>query len=385
MTSEQPLSGVPALVLGAGFGTRLRPLTDYVPKPTIPVLGRPLIGHPLIQLYAAGCWDVHVNAFHQAARMQATLDAWVQRRLLRMTLRWSVEGPDILGTGGALRRIEPQIAGKGPILLLNGDAIVGADLPALWAEHQRHDAVATLLCVAHPDAHRYNNLRVTPDGRVIDTPGGGRPPGVTDEDVAQARATVFCGIHVIEPSVLATLPPDGTESCIIRQGYAPLLRAGATVRAVVVGPELFFHDVGTPERYLNAQEALLRAPEFLPVGQGFDRKEAVFQEASYAIDADGREYGNPDVVEGLASATLEAPVFFGPRNVLEPGCTIGPHASLGALNRVGAGAAVRDSALWSQVEVAAGERVEGSIVARLGGDRRLLSGRPDRKRDSARF
>ncbi len=376
MTSEQLLSDVPALVLGAGFGTRLRPLTDHVPKPTIPVLGRPLIGHPLIQLYAAGCWDVHVNAFHHAERLQATLDAWVQRRLLRMRLHWSVEGPDILGTGGALRRIQPQIRGRGPILLLNGDAIVGMDLPALWAEHQQHDAVATLLCVAHPDAHKYNNIRVTPDGRVIDTPGGGRPPGVTDEDVAAAQATVFCGVHVIDPSVLESLPPDGTESCIVRQGYAPLLRAGATIRAQVVGPELFFHDVGTPERYLDAQAALMEAPEFLPVGEGFDRKEAIFQEASYAIDASGREYGNPDVVQGLASATLEAPVFFGPRNVLEPGCVIGPNASLGALNTVGAGAVVRDSALWSQVELGAGERVEGKLVAKLGGERRTVDGRP---------
>jgi len=53
------LAGVPALVLGAGFGTRLRPLTEHIPKPVIPLLGRPLIGHPLIHLYAAGCTQVH--------------------------------------------------------------------------------------------------------------------------------------------------------------------------------------------------------------------------------------------------------------------------------------------------------------------------------------
>ncbi len=102
---EQPLAGVPALVLGAGFGTRLRPLTEHIPKPVIPLLGRPLIGHPLIHLYAAGCTQVHINAFHHSKRLMTAMDAWVQRRLLKMGLHWSIEAPAILGTGAIEKRV----------------------------------------------------------------------------------------------------------------------------------------------------------------------------------------------------------------------------------------------------------------------------------------
>ena len=378
--SHLPLHGVRALVLGAGFGTRLLPLTRHVPKPVVPMLGRPLIGHPLIHLYAAGCHEAWVNSHHMANKLAASLDAWVQRRLQRMRVHYSVEQPTILGTGGALKRLEAELTPNGsPFLLLNGDSILNMDLPALWAAHKARrggGTVATLLCIPHPDAKAYGAVRVDAEGRIVDMAGLGRPPGVTDADVEAATPTVFCGVHVIEPAVLDILPADGTESGIVRQGYAPLINDGVDVRAFMLSPETLFHDVGTPTRYLDAQSDLMSGRPFLPVPEGVDPQEAVFQEASYAVDAHGREYGNPDSVQGLSKATLHPPFFFGPRNELAPGATIGPNASIGALNVIAAGATVRDSALWSQVEVGAGERLEGVLAARLGGERLVVDGRP---------
>jgi len=183
MTPPQPLAGVPALVLAAGLGTRLRPLTTHFPKPAVPVLGRPLLGHPLIHLYAAGCQDVHVNAFHAADRLQVLTDAWAQRRLQQMRLVWSVEAPIVLGTGGAIRKLEDELCGSGsPFLLMNGDSILGLDLPELWRAHQRHraeGAKATLFCLPRPDAANYGAVRVAPDGRVLDLAGRGRAPRPT--------------------------------------------------------------------------------------------------------------------------------------------------------------------------------------------------------------
>lgn len=375
---SEPLAGVPALVLGAGFGTRLKPLTDFVPKPAIPVLGRPLLGHALAHLYAAGSRECWVNAHHMADRLEAVLDSWVQRRLLRLTVRWAVEQPRILGTGGAIRNLEEQLA-RDSFLLLNGDSILGLDLGAFWNVHQANragGAAATLLCVPRPDASRYGAVVVADDGRILDLAGLARPPGVTDDEVAAGTPCVFCGVHAIEPQVVKVLPPRGTEACIVRQGYAPLLAAGEDLRAHVV-PDLFFHDVGTPDRYLDAQAALLSAGErrVLPVAEAWSQGEAIFQEASYGVAPDGTEHGRPDSVEGLAGAILEPPFFFGPRNRVEAGARIGPNASIGALNAIGAGAVVRDAALWSQVELAPGATCEGAIVARLGGEDRTLQGR----------
>ncbi len=382
MTSvEQPLSGVPTLVLGAGFGTRMLPLTEHIPKPAIPLLGRPLLGHPLIHLYAGGCQDVYVNTFHQSERLMTAMDSWVQRRLLRMTLQWSIEGPEILGTGGATRKLENELCGNGgPFLMLNGDSILGADLPKLWAAHQRNrdeGALATLLCLPRRDAVDYGAVWVADDGRILDLAGLGRAPGVSDEDLAGATPSIFCGIQIIEPAVVQQLPAAGTKSCIVRQGYAPLISAGSEIRAVLVEPDLLFHDVGTPARYLDAQNELMDGPDklVLPTPPGIDPLEALFQEASYAVDRSGREYGNPDSVDGLAGATIEPPVFFGPRNEVGPGAVVGPHASIGALNSLGANSRVSDAALWSGVRLASGSSMYGEIAAYLGDELLRLRGR----------
>lgn len=364
---------VPALVLAAGLGTRLRPLTEHIPKPAVPVLGRPLMGWALTQLYAAGCTDVWANAFHLADRLQHSVEPWVQRRLLRLRLGWSIEGPDILGTGGALRRLESRLcANGGPFLLLNGDSILGVDLRALLDAHRRNraeGAIATLLCVRHPEAARYGEVKVDADGRILDLNRHAVRPGTTDAARDAAISTVFAGVHVIEPEALRTLPPDGVESCIVRQGYAPRIAGGDDVRAYVVDASTPFFDVGSADRYLDAQAALLRPlaeRPVLSVAPGVDPLEAHFQEASYAVDAAGRTYGTPDAVEGIASAVLEPPFFFGPRNRVEAGARIGPDVSIGAMNTIGAGAVLRDCSLWSGVEIPAGGRCEGRIASRWG-------------------
>ena len=372
MSQTFPLRGMPALALGAGFGTRLLPLTEHVPKPAIPVLGRPLIGYPLIHLYAGGCTDVWINAHHRVDRLKASLEPWVQRRLQSLRLCWSIEQPEILGTGGALRKLESELCGDGPILLLNGDSILGLDLPALVEAHRlnrKEGAVATLLCLPRADAERFGAVRVDDRGRVVDLAGLARRPGTADEEATAALATIFCGVHVLEPEVVRALPPDG-YSCIVRQGYAPLIAAGADVRAVLAPRDLLFHDVGKPGRYLDAQAGLMDGGggRAVAVAEGVDPAEALFQEATYAVDATGREYGSPGAVEGLAGARLEPPFFFGPANRVEPDAVIGPNASLGARNRVGAGATLRDVALWSGVEVPAGGRLEGLIAGTLGGE-----------------
>ncbi len=370
-----------ALVLGAGFGTRLLPLTEHVPKPVIPILGRPLIGHPLIHLYASGCHEAWVNAHHRPERLSATLDAWVQRRLQRMRVHYSVEMPEILGTAGAIRLLEEPLTETGePFLMLNGDALLGMDLGALMAVHRIHraeGALATLLCIERPDAETYGAVvSVDADGRILDFGGLGGLPGVTDADLAAATPTVFCGVHLIEPGVVRHLPPRGTFGCIVRQGYVPLLAQGADIRALILPRDTPFHDVGTPGRYLDAQAALLAGEVELPVGAGVDPAEALFQEAVYAADATGREYGSADSVRGLAGARLEPPFFFGPGNEVGAGAIVGPNASVGALNTIGAGAVIRDAALWAQVEVGAGEKLEGVIAARLDGERAVVDGRP---------
>jgi NDP-sugar pyrophosphorylase family protein len=381
MTSG-PLAGLPALVLGAGFGTRLAPLTEFIPKPAIPMLGRPLIGHPLIHLYAGGCRDVWVNAHHRVDRLQASLDPWLQRRLLKLRVGWSIETPKLLGTAGALRKLERELRRGEPILMLNGDSILGLDLPALVAAHRRNrkeGALATLLCLPDVRADSFGALRVDGRGRILERTGLGGLPGISEAELAGATATIFVGVHVIEPELLDFLPPAGEYACIVRQGYVPMMQKhSADLRAHFADPQMLFHDVGTPGRYLDAQAELL-APggeRALAVGEHVDPRRALLQEASYAVDLDGTEHGSPDSVAGLSGAKLTPPFFFGPANRVEAGARIGPNVTIGAGNTIGSGAVVADAALWSQVQVRPGERLVGVVAAQLGGTRHVLDGRP---------
>ncbi|MCK6526615.1 NDP-sugar synthase [Myxococcota bacterium] len=362
-----------ALVLAAGLGTRLRPLTGVLPKAAVPVLGRPLAAYALVRLYAQGIREVAVNAHHLADRLETALDAWTGRRLQDLRLHYSVEAPAILGTGGGLVKARRHLRG-GPFVVWNADVLTDVELAAAWGAHRERGSKVTMVLVEREDVDRYGAVAADAEGRVVDLAGIAQRPG------APARRGVFTGIQIAGPELLDALPAAG-ESCVVRQGLARLLREGEGVHAV-------FHpgrwtDLGTPQRYLDANLDLLRGDFPLPTAaaEGEDPVErglrALFLDCAYAVDARGVEYGSPHAVEGLDGAVLEPPFAFGPACRLAPGARIGPFAVLGAKATVGAGARVRHALTWSFVELGPGERLERSVAWVEGGERRSIAVDPN--------
>ena len=199
-----------AVVLCAGLGTRLRPLTDTLPKPLVPVGGQPMVHYPLGLLRASGITDVVLNAHYRADQLRATLG---DGRRWGMRLRYSVE-PDLLGTGGGLRHLLPLIDGD-PFFVLNVDQITDVDLGALLDAHCRHDAIATL-AVFHPeDPLPHRRLEVT-EGLLH----GLAPRG--------AAGPVFTGVQVLERRLFTRhTPPD--PSCVVRDFLLPAVEAHESV------------------------------------------------------------------------------------------------------------------------------------------------------------
>src|SRR6266852_3994738 len=115
-----------ALVLAAGYGERLRPLTDTIPKPLVEIGGRPLIHYPLMWLRHAGIRDVAVNVHHLADKIEAALG---RGQALGLAITYSPE-PILLGTGGPLLPLRSYFDGE-PFLILNGDTIMDVDLAAM--------------------------------------------------------------------------------------------------------------------------------------------------------------------------------------------------------------------------------------------------------------
>jgi NDP-sugar pyrophosphorylase family protein len=231
-----------AMILAAGLGTRLRPLTNVTPKPLLPVGGTPLIVWNLLLLKRHGIHDAVINLHHLGPLIQQALGDGQQ---FGLRLTYSHE-PVILGTGGGIKQVEGYFNGE-PFLVLNGDTLFEMDLAALIAFHRQREAAATLVLRRDPDAARWGLVEVNDQAEVLRITGQGRiTTGVT-------HPRMFAGIHILHPRLLRSVPV-GKESSII----------DAYVRGIEEGERIFGYDfdgywtdVGTAERYAQAQQDAL--------------------------------------------------------------------------------------------------------------------------------
>ncbi|CAG0983248.1 partial N-acetylmuramate alpha-1-phosphate uridylyltransferase, partial [Anaerolineae bacterium] len=154
------------MVLGAGLGTRLRPLTDRLPKPVVPLFDRPLAAYALERLFAAGVRDAVMNTHHRAGEVVRALEAHVPEG---MRPRFGHE-PELLGTGGGIRNalsiLRNDVGGGGPMLVINGDVLFWPDLESALALHAQLGAVATMVLREDPRAKELGAIEVDGGGRV---------------------------------------------------------------------------------------------------------------------------------------------------------------------------------------------------------------------------
>lgn len=326
-----------AMILAAGLGTRLRPLTHERPKPLVEVLGTPLLHFALRHALAAGARRVAINTHHLPAAIEEALGPSFEG----VPLTYSHE-PVILGTGGGVRQMAERLGGvSSRFLLLNADALVDVDTRAMVARHEERRPTATLALKDVPGKERFGLLGTDDDDRVRTFAGRTRYAGPV------AKERMFCGVHVIEPALLERLPL-GEESCINRVGYPPLLDEGG----LVIGFDVpgYFCDVGTPERLLEANLLLL---------SGRVRLSHLDPFARFVTEGDRHLAKGARVEPG---ATLEGPVVVDEGAVIEAGARVAPLAVIGKGCRVGAGAVVERAVLQSGAEVGATEGVRDSVL-----------------------
>lgn len=198
-----------ALVLAAGRGERLRPLTNTTPKPLLEIGGRPLIHYPLLMLREAGIREIAINVHHLAAQIEAALGGGV----LGLAITCSPE-PILLGTGGPLIPLRSYFGGES-FLILNSDTIMDLDLPALIALHRERGAVATMALRATASPELYSQIEVDARGQIrrmrllIDRENGrfdDHPPALAPEICSGLRPLMYCGAMICEPAVLDLMP-----------------------------------------------------------------------------------------------------------------------------------------------------------------------------------
>jgi NDP-sugar pyrophosphorylase family protein len=235
----------PALVLAAGLGTRLAPLSTYRAKPAVPVAGQPLIGRILRQLRAAGIERVVINLHHHPETITGIVgdgSAW------GLAVRYSWES-EVLGSGGGPARALPLLAAD-RFFVVNGDTLAAVDFAELAAVHDRGGARATL-AVAPARLDEYNALIADADGGLVGTALRGTALSALP---AGTRPWHYVGVQAVDASALAGVAAD-RPSDILREVYARLRAARAdAVRVHPVGGAFF--DIGTPADYLETARRL---------------------------------------------------------------------------------------------------------------------------------
>jgi mannose-1-phosphate guanylyltransferase len=276
------------MILAAGLGTRLRPLTDALPKPLVPVGDRAAVAHIAERLANAGIREAVLNTHHLA-------EAFTPERIDALPLRLRViHEASILGTGGGVANAAPLLGG-GDAIVWNGDILADVDVAALLQAHRDERAPATMVVAPRPRGE--GTVGLAEDGAIVRLRG--------ERFGAEARGGDFLGIYALGPTLRARLPGEG---CLIGDGCLPALRAGERIASFAVATA--WDDIGSIASYLRANARWLsRREKRSYVGDGAVVAAGVTVEDS-VIGAGARVSGH-GVVRGAViwpGARAEAPL-----------------------------------------------------------------------------
>jgi NDP-sugar pyrophosphorylase family protein len=236
-----------AMVLAAGQGTRLHPLTERTPKALVPVAGRPMIDYCLLLLKRYGIRDIIINLHHLGDQIESYLGDGTQ---LGLQITYSKE-PELLDTGGGLLKAKPFLQ-DGTFIVINTDVLIDLSVGELMAYHEEKRAVATLVLRFDPLADQYGSMDIDGDGRIhrflqtrIDTVFSG-----------PVTKLMFTGVQVLEPRVFDYLETDRIlrKFSTTKDTYPRMLLQQE--RLFGFRFDGFWQDVGTASRIKEAEESL---------------------------------------------------------------------------------------------------------------------------------
>jgi NDP-sugar pyrophosphorylase family protein len=228
------------MILAAGLGTRMRPLSSLRPKPILPVRGIPLLAYPLAWLAHHGVDEVILNLHQFADATRAVAEVWAPPGL---RVHFSEE-PMLLDTGGGIRRAANFLRESDPSLVIAGDMILDLDLQPLLARHRERGDAATLVLREDPRAARFGTIGVDTASRL-------RRIARRFDLGGEARAGVYVSVNLFAARAFASLP-DRDVFSHLDDWLAPLLAGGARdICGELVAPDHCHWDpVGTPAEYL---------------------------------------------------------------------------------------------------------------------------------------
>jgi NDP-sugar pyrophosphorylase family protein len=238
-----------ALILTAGLGTRLRPLTDVRAKPAMPVAGEPMVRRIIRWLASHGVDDLVLNLHHLPQTLTAAVG---DGRDLGVRVRYSWEQPLVLGSAGGPRLARP-IIGADRFWIVNGDTLTDADLAALERAHDASNARVTLALVPNREFQRYGGVRLDAEARVT---------GFTRRGPEGDGSYHYIGVQLVEGGVFDAVAP-GRPASTIGGVYDALIAAHPGAVRGFASDATFF-DVGTAADYWRTSQAFTSSPATSP-------------------------------------------------------------------------------------------------------------------------
>lgn len=236
-----------ALVLAAGFGTRLAPLTHTTPKPLAPVADRPFLDWVLAYLRAAGIREVVINLHHLGHLIEAHVGDGAR---FGLAVRYSREAT-ILDTAGGIKHAETLLAGE-PFLVANGDSLFETDVAALVDFHRRRGGIGTMALRPDPDAAMFGLVEIDDDDRIRRLVG--RPEGPAPSPL---RGFMFPGMHVLDPAIFRHIEP-GVAAGIVKVTYPKIVAEGLPLYGCVAAGR--WTNIDTPAGLAAANQAFRMSP-----------------------------------------------------------------------------------------------------------------------------
>jgi mannose-1-phosphate guanylyltransferase len=311
-----------AMILAAGFGTRLKPLTDKVPKPMVPILNRPILEHTIHLLRTHGIHDITVNLHHLPEMIQ---EYFGDGKDFGVQLHWSHE-PEILGTAGGIKKAQEFLDGES-FLVINSDVVVDIDLSKILAFHKAQGSALTLVVRKGDSPEQCDPIEVDANDRIVHMVG----TSATNKPDNTTRV-LFTGIQVMEPEIFERIPENkfyGTTTDVFPGMLADELPMFAYWHSG------YWKDIGTIQSYLDVHRDLL----------------------------DGRVQGGlPPRFSNLPQGQRTPPVLIGKNCKIADTAKIGPYAVLGDNCTVEDHAIIENSICWEGVTLGKNSHVKQSVL-----------------------
>lgn len=311
------------------MGTRLRPLTNHLPKPMVPVMGIPLLERNIRELKRCGVTEIVVSTCYQAECIEQHFAPDCKSG---MEIRCICEEKP-LGTGGAIKNCQKFF--DDTFLVFNSDILCNIDLKSLVAFHHKKSADVTIAAIEVKDTSNYGVIEYSPDDTIVSFTEKPKPG-------EEKSHFINAGIYVFEPRVLDLIPPEKPVS-VERDTFPLLLKSG--YRMAVYRGDGYWIDIGTPQKYMQAHHDIFEGS--CSVAENDFRNDKVFGASNAELDP---------------TAKVTGPVWFGKNVRIGANAVIGPNVVIGDGFQAGCGCEIRNSVIWSGVSAGSGVGVDHSVV-----------------------